>query len=140
MRHNGGFFYYVHFKDYDKAAKYFHYDSLLPDAPSYIKRFEIFCYQRGGEYKNAYMMWQQLYYSSHNAIERDIALKNILTITASYYFYVKGIGYGNVELFDDMYLVMNKDSASIVKDGNTIVTLSRERIMLLGKKWFKGDR
>jgi len=78
-----GFLYYVRpgGRQLDKAAEFFELASFQPDAPPEARRFAAFARQNGGNLMVAYELWSEIYRTTANVWQRDIATREMRKIT-----------------------------------------------------------
>ncbi len=72
-----GFIYYVYLQKFSLAGKFFKIAAHLPDAPDGVRRFAAFMYQRAGSVDISLYLWWELYLSTKNVYEQEVAVRNI---------------------------------------------------------------
>lgn len=72
-----GFIYYVFRDAKEQAISYFMRAAAKPDAPDMCKRFAGFTYQKLGDAFMAYKLWEDIYSTSRNELERETAYRSM---------------------------------------------------------------
>ncbi len=76
-----GFIYYIYLGKYKQAGKFFKIAAHLPQAPDGVRRFAAFVYQRAGSIEISLYLWWELYLTTKNPWEQEVAVRSIKKCT-----------------------------------------------------------
>ena len=76
-----GFIYYIYLEKYKLAGKFFKIAAHLPNAPDGTRRFAAFVYQKAGSIEISLLLWQELYMTTKNPWEKEVAVRSIKACT-----------------------------------------------------------